>query len=206
MKKPIPQASYSLEKKLAAQGLMLIAGIDEVGRGCLSGPLVAAVVVLPAQCPLKLYDSKQISRLKRQQLSGEIWATALGIGLGWVDNHMIDDFGLSWALQEAYERALVELETPVSQIVLDGSYNYLQDYQICQTIVRADSKVACVAAASIVAKVARDNYMLKQAKTYPHYGYQTNSGYGTAMHRQAIKDFGLTKLHRKTFCKNVIAT
>ncbi len=204
MNSPKVQASYSLENRLARQGLVLVAGIDEVGRGCLSGPLVASAVVLPIKCRLKLYDSKKISHSKRQQLSSDIYDVALAVGLGWVSNVKIDEFGLAWALREAYELALVDLEMPIHQIILDGSCNYLEDYKICQTIVAADSKVACVAAASIVAKVARDQYMSDLSDKYPDYGYQTNSGYGTALHRQAIKDFGLTDLHRKTFCKNII--
>ena len=204
MNNPKVQASYSLENRLARQGLVLVAGIDEVGRGCLSGPLVASAVVLPIKCRLKLYDSKKISHSKRQQLSSDIYDVALAVGLGWVSNDKIDEFGLAWALREAYELALVDLEMPIHQIILDGSCNYLEDYKICQTIVAADSKVACVAAASIVAKVARDQYMSDLSDKYPDYGYQTNSGYGTALHRQAIRDFGLTDMHRKTFCKNII--
>ena len=204
MNNPKVQASYSLENRLARQGLVLVAGIDEVGRGCLSGPLVASAVVLPIKCRLKLYDSKKISHSKRQQLSSDIYDVALAVGLGWVSNVKIDEFGLAWALREAYELALVDLEMPIHQIILDGSCNYLEDYKICQTIVAADSKVACVAAASIVAKVARDQYMSDLSDKYPNYGYQTNSGYGTALHRQAIRDFGLTDMHRKTFCKNII--
>ncbi|MEI6169400.1 MAG: ribonuclease HII [Candidatus Saccharibacteria bacterium] len=204
MNNPKVQASYSLENRLARQGLVLVAGIDEVGRGCLSGPLVACAVVLPIKCRLKLYDSKKISRSIRQQLSSDIYDVALAVGLGWVSNDKIDEFGLAWALREAYELALVDLEMPIHQIILDGSCNYLEDYKICQTIVSADSIVACVAAASIVAKVARDQYMSDLSDKYPNYGYQTNSGYGTALHRQAIRDFGLTDMHRKTFCKNII--
>jgi ribonuclease HII len=204
MNSPKVQASYSLENRFARQGLVLVAGIDEVGRGCLSGPLVASAVVLPIKCRLKLYDSKKISHSKRQQLSSDIYDVALAVGLGWVSNVKIDEFGLAWALREAYELALVDLEMPIQQIILDGSCNYLEDYKICQTIVAADSKVACVAAASIVAKVARDQYMSDLSDKYPNYGYQANSGYGTALHRQAIRDFGLTDMHRKTFCKNII--
>jgi ribonuclease HII len=205
MKNPASHSSYRLENKLARQGFMLVAGIDEVGRGCLSGPLVASAVVLPSKCRLKLYDSKTISYQQRQELSKAIYDVALGIGLGWVSNDKIDDFGLAWALKEAYEQALVDLDLAVSRIILDGNCNYLEDYEICQTIVAADSKVACVAAASIVAKVARDKYMLDLSDKYPQYGYQTNSGYGTLLHRQAIRDFGLTDLHRKSFCKNLIS-
>ena len=205
MKSPASHASYRLENKLARQGFMLVAGIDEVGRGCLSGPLVASAVVLPSKCRLKLYDSKSISYQQRQELSQGIYDVALGVGLGWVSNDKIDDFGLAWALKEAYEQALVDLDLAVSQIILDGTCNYLEDYEIWQTVVAADSKVACVAAASIVAKVARDQYMLDLSDKYPQYGYQTNSGYGTLLHRQAIRDFGLTDLHRKSFCKKLIS-
>ncbi len=197
-------ARYSYEKSLQKEGYLMVAGIDEVGRGCLAGPLVASAVVLPVNCKLKLYDSKQITAQKRQDLSDEVIKKALGCGLGWVTNTEIDEYGLAWALQEAYERALVDMNTEVSRIILDGSVNYLSEYEICETVVKADQKLACVAAASIVAKVARDTYMQAQSVKYPQYRYETNVGYGTVSHREAIQKYGLTDIHRKSFCSKIL--
>ncbi len=193
-----------MQKQLHIKGSIFVAGIDEVGRGSLAGPLVAGVVILPSNCRLKLYDSKQILAKKRQELSLQIQAQAIGFGLGWVSNTEIDDFGLAWALQESYERALSDMAVEVSHIILDGSQNYLSEYEICETCIKGDQKVACVAAASLLAKVARDEYMCLQSVKYPAYRYETNVGYGTVSHREAIKKHGLTDLHRKSFCSNLI--
>ncbi len=197
-------ASYRKENKLRRQGAILVAGIDEVGRGALAGPLVAGVVVLPANSRLTLYDSKLISAARRQQLSSQIQNSAIGYGLGWVTNNEIDEYGLGWALREAYLRALEDMALEVSQIIIDGSVNYLDDFEICQTLVKADQSVSCVAAASIIAKVARDEYMQKLCKQYPQYCYDTNVGYGTKTHREAIAKHGLTDIHRKSFCSNLV--
>lgn len=197
------RAEYAMEKALQQKGSLLVCGIDEVGRGCLAGPLVAAAVVLPEGCELDLYDSKMLSPIERLQLANLITEQAIAAGTGWVKNTEIDENGLAWALREAYERALEDLECEVSQIILDGNHNYLQDYEICETCIKGDQKIACVAAASIMAKVARDKYMVEQASRYPEYGFETNVGYGTRKHTAAIVGQGLTKLHRKSFCSNL---
>lgn len=197
-------ATMRIQTQLHTQGSLFVAGIDEVGRGCLAGPLVAGVVVLPQGFRTRLYDSKLIPAPKRKQLSHKIITEALGYGLGWVSNTEIDEFGLVWALQEAYERALVDMNLEVSHIILDGSYNYLSEYDICETLVKADQKVACVAAASIVAKVARDEYMQALCQKYPEFCFDTNVGYGTRAHRDALKVHGLTDIHRQSFCSNLI--
>lgn len=197
-------ASSKLEQELYNKGVLLVAGIDEVGRGALAGPLVAGCVVLPLDHRLSLADSKLIPANHRAVIAEQIKTSAVGFGLGWVSNTEIDEFGLSWSLQEAYLRALEDIELEVSQIILDGSVNYLKDYEICQTMVKADQKVNCVAAASIIAKVARDEYMQSFCEQYPQYCYDTNVGYGTNAHRQALAEYGLTDLHRKSFCSKFI--
>ncbi len=196
-------ASYRLENRLHRDGALLVAGIDEVGRGCLAGPLVAACVILSAKLPIKLYDSKLITPIQRQELSAKIQEQAISYGIGWVSNVEIDEFGLAWSLREAYLRSLENMNTEVSQIILDGPVNYLEDFEICQTLVKADQTVNCVAAASIIAKVARDEYMQKLCKRYPQYCYDTNVGYGTKAHREAIKQYGLSDIHRKSFCRKI---
>ncbi len=197
-------ASYQYETNLRKKGSILVAGIDEVGRGCLAGPLVAAAVVLPSDQSFALFDSKSISRTKRESIAKQVKEISLSYGLGWVTNSEIDDFGLAWALQEAYIRALVDLKLEVSRIILDGNVNYLQEFDICETCIQGDQKVACVAAASIFAKVARDDYMIGLSGKYTKYGYETNVGYGTVSHREAIKKHGISDLHRKSFCTNFV--
>lgn len=197
-------ASTTKENALRQEGYLLVAGIDEVGRGSLAGPLVAGVVILPSNCRLKLYDSKLLNHRARVGLAEQIKTATVGYGLGWVNNTEIDNNGLAWALHEAYIRALIDMNMPVSRVLLDGNVDYLADYDICETCVKGDQKIACVAAASILAKVARDEYMISLSNKYPEYGYETNVGYGTISHREVIKKHGLTSLHRKSFCKNLI--
>lgn len=192
------------ETQLHKQGSILVAGIDEVGRGALAGPLVAACVILPTNSRMSLADSKLLTAEKRAVAAEKIRERAIGFGIGWVSNTEIDEYGLSWSLQEAYLRALEDMALEVSQIILDGSINYLEEFGMCQTMIKADQKVSCVAAASIIAKVARDKYMRQLCKKYPEYCYETNVGYGTRFHREALSKFGLTNLHRKSFCSNLV--
>lgn len=197
-------ASTKMERELHKQGSILVAGIDEVGRGALAGPLVAACVILPASTRLSLADSKLLLPQKRAVISNKIKEKAIGFGVGWVINQEIDEFGLAWSLREAYLRALEDMALEVSQIILDGSVNYLKEFGMCQALVKADQKVSCVAAASIIAKVERDKYMQSLCDKYPEYCYETNVGYGTKAHREAIITNGLTDLHRQSFCNNII--
>lgn len=198
------QASMRLENSLRREGATLICGIDEVGRGCLAGPLVAAATVLPANWRIRVSDSKLLTRQVREELSAQIRAKSLGYGLGWVSNLEIDEMGMTQAVQIAYERALEDMALDVSLIIIDGNYNYLSEYEIAQTLVKADQKVSCVAAASIIAKVARDAYMRELCAQYPEYCFDTNVGYATRAHQEAIGAHGLTNIHRKSFCKNFV--
>lgn len=200
----VKSANYRMENSLRREGYILVAGIDEVGRGCLAGPLVSAVVVLPLNCRIKFYDSKLIDSQTRTKLSQKIQSVALGYGTGWVTNQEVDEYGLAWSLQTSYERALEDMSLEVSRIILDGSVNYLKEYDCCETLVKADKSVASVAAASIIAKHARDEYMRSLASSYPSYNFHTNVGYGTNHHRKAINNHGLTDLHRKSFCCNLV--
>lgn len=195
-------ASMRLENLLRREGATLICGIDEVGRGCLAGPLVAGAVVLPSNWRGRLRDSKLLTQPARERLSKQIISKSLGYGLGWVDNTEIDELGMTQAVTLAYERALEAMELDVSLIVIDGNYNYLSEYEIAQTLVKADQKVSCVAAASIIAKVARDEFMRKLCQQYPKYCFERNVGYATKAHQEAIRNFGVTSIHRKSFCRN----
>ncbi len=186
---PTPQTLYPI---------CMIVGIDEVGRGCLAGPVVAGAVLLVS--PIKgLRDSKMLSRSRREQLALIIEKQALALGLGWADAHEVDEYGLTHAVRLAMQRALEQIKHTYKQIIIDGNYNFLATNPLATTIIKADSKVAAVSAASIIAKVARDNFMRQQALLYPNYGFDKHVGYGTRMHLNALTKLGACELHRKSF-------
>ncbi len=180
----------------------MILGIDEVGRGPWAGPLVVGAVVLGGE-PIKgLIDSKKISKKKREKLDKEIRKKAKAIGLGWVDAAEIDKIGLSMALSLATKKAVEQIKISYTEIVIDGTVNFLSDTKKGKYVTimkKADLLVPCVSAASIVAKVARDKYMTKQNINHPGYSFAKNVGYGTLEHIQAIEKLGVTKLHRLSF-------
>ena len=182
---------------------MVIVGIDEVGRGCWAGPLVAGAVILGQ--PIKgLRDSKKLSRAQREALTIEIKREAVAIGLGWVDPATIDAIGLSAAVKLAMERALAQISVAYDEIIIDGSYNFLAHLQRLtgpriKTLVKADDLIPAVSAASIMAKVARDTYMYELAHKYPGYGFESHVGYGTALHIAQLKLQGVTSEHRRSY-------
>lgn len=177
---------------------MIVLGIDEVGRGSLAGPLVVGAVALDAKI-IGLKDSKLLSRKQRLALAEIIKDLAKYIGLGWVNVQEIDKLGLTKSLTLGAKRALENLNTKFDSMILDGSYNYIKDYASCQTLPKADSLVPAVSAASIIAKVARDNYMIELAKEFPMYMFESHVGYGTKSHIKAISEYGACIHHRKTF-------
>ena len=183
----------------------MILGIDEVGRGCWAGPLVVGAVVLGDAKIDGLTDSKALSKKRREELDAAIRASCAGIGLGWVSVAEIDDIGLSEALRLATRRAVQEVQktgAPFHEIIIDGTVNFLAGTPLegyVSTLKKADLLIASVSAASIVAKVARDNYMTEQAKIYPEFGFEKHAGYGTAAHSKAIDENGVTPLHRLSF-------
>ena len=180
----------------------MILGIDEVGRGPWAGPLVVGAVVLGGAVIEGLTDSKKLSKKRREQLDVEIRAKAAGFGLGWVDAVEIDAIGLSQALKQATRQAVEQVTAPYHEIVIDGTVNFLADTskgKYVTTMKKADLLVPSVSAASIIAKVARDNYMALQDDKYPGYNFKSHVGYGTAAHTQAIDKLGVTLLHRLSF-------
>lgn len=180
----------------------MILGIDEVGRGPWAGPLVVGACVLGGAQIDGLTDSKKLSKQQREKLDIEIREKAAGFGLGWVDATIIDKIGLSKALVMATKQAVEQVKTPYSEIIIDGTVNFLADTnkgQYVTTLKKADLLVPCVSAASIIAKVARDNYMTEQSKKYEGYGFEKHVGYGTAIHMAAIDKLGVTPLHRLSF-------
>ena len=187
---------------------MAILGIDEVGRGPLAGPLVVGAVVLPDEKPdwvAELKDSKKLSAKKREMLSEKIWAEAPGVGLGFVSAAELDAVGISEALRLATRRAVKSvqrLHASFSQIVIDGKVNFLNLTPLAKyvtTVVKADDLIKEVSAASIVAKVARDNYMKEMGERFPGYGFEKHVGYGTAAHIAAIREKGICEEHRQSF-------
>ena len=177
----------------------MILGIDEVGRGPWAGPLVVGAVVLGGVNIDGLTDSKKLTRKQRELLDIEIRQKALAVGLGWVDANLIDEIGLSKALVLATKQAMEQINVPYHEIIIDGLVNFLKDTnkgQYVTTMKKADLLVPCVSAASIIAKVARDNYMISQDKLFPGYGFKSHVGYGTIAHQSAIEKLGTTFIHR----------
>ncbi len=179
----------------------LIAGIDEVGRGCLAGPVVAAAVILGERIDIPLLrDSKKLSKKQRGKTEIEIKQQAKYIGIGWVSAQEVDERGLSWAVKESGLRAVRDMNQQPDFVILDGNQNYLSDTVYTSAAhVGADATESCVAAASIIAKCARDNYMELAAIAHPGYGFESHVGYGTVKHKNAITQLGITPLHRQSF-------
>lgn len=177
---------------------MITVGIDEVGRGCWAGPVVAGAVIL--QEPITgLADSKVLKKKQREQLAAQIHQQALAIGLGWVDAATIDRVGLTTAVKWAMQQALEQITANYDEIIIDGNLNFLTDNPRARAIIRADATEPAVSAASIIAKVARDKYMAEITANYPQYGFEKHVGYGTALHIERLKIHGVSKLHRQSF-------
>jgi ribonuclease HII len=176
-----------------------ILGIDEVGRGAWAGPLVVGAVILGDYQIDGLTDSKLLSKISRQEFARLIQASAVSAALGWVESSEIDEIGLTKATELGIWRALEGIDCAYSDIIIDGSINYLKDYKNSKCIIKADHTVPAVSAASIIAKVARDEYMHKLAVKYPGYGFESHVGYGTKKHSQAIDTHGVTDFHRLSF-------
>lgn len=193
--------SLIFEKKLWKEGFSNIAGVDEVGRGSFAGPVVAAAVILPRdfQIPAGFADSKQVKSGKRRKFAELIKTQAKSWAIAEVRVSVINKQGLGKAAQAAFRKALKELQLQVDFILIDAFYIRHLSRKKQKPIVKGDEKSASIAAASILAKVYRDNLMKKLAKQYPQYHFGKNKGYGTREHRLAIKKFGLSRVHRKSF-------
>ena len=181
-----------------------ICGIDEVGRGPLAGPVVAGAVILPKDCDiLYLNDSKQLSEKKREELYSVIMERAVSVGLGYVSPERIDQINILQATYEAMREAISKLD-PLPDLLLNDAVT-IPDVDIRQVpIIKGDAKSVSIAAASIVAKVTRDRLMVEYDKVYPEYGFASNKGYGAQIHLDALKKYGPTPIHRRTFIKNIL--
>lgn len=181
-----------------------ICGIDEVGRGPLAGPVVAGAVILPKDCDiLYLNDSKQLSEKKREELYEVIMEKAVSTGLGFVAPQRIDEINILQATYEAMREAIGKLH-PTPDLLLNDAVN-IPGVTIKQVpIIKGDAKSISIAAASIIAKVTRDRLMVKYDEIYPEYGFASNKGYGAQLHIDALRKFGPTPIHRKSFIKNFL--
>ena len=181
----------------------VVIGIDEVGRGPLAGPVVAAAVVLPSDAQLLgLKDSKQLSHAKKEELYDAIKKQALAIGVGVIDAQRIDEINILQATFEAMRQALSQIQTQYQCILVDGNKEIPNISCKQEAIIGGDNKSASIAAASVIAKVTRDRMMEEYAKLYPGYDWESNKGYGSQKHYDGIRQQGITPLHRKSFLKN----
>ncbi len=181
-----------------------ICGIDEVGRGPLAGPVVAGAVILPKDCDiLYLNDSKQLSEEKREELYAVIMEKAVAVGLGFVAPERIDQSNILQATYEAMREAISKLD-PQPDLLLNDAVT-IPKVTIRQIpIIKGDAKSVSIAAASIVAKVTRDRLMVQYEEVYPGYGFASNKGYGAQVHLDALKKYGPTPIHRRSFIKNLL--
>lgn len=196
------------EKELYEKGISTVAGVDEVGRGPLAGPVLAACVVLLGGWDIPgLDDSKKLSEKKRNEMFQIISDKALAIGIGMADNNTIDEINILNATKQAMRQAVAEAEKQlgddIGHILVDAvTIEGIDNEQTA--IIKGDAKSISIAAASIIAKVTRDSMMKEYALEYPHYAFESNKGYGTKAHYQGINEHGITPIHRKTFLKGIL--
>ena len=192
------EGMLAYEKECYARGIKLIAGVDEVGRGPLAGPVVAAAVILPKACKIPgLNDSKKIPKSKHKEIYEAVLQNAIAIGIGIKDNHVIDQVNIYEATKLAMMEAIGQLEPQPQHLLIDAMK---LDLPIPQTsIIKGDANSLSIAAASIVAKVTRDQMMEEFDKEYPGYDFAKNAGYGTANHLAGLDQLGVTPIHRRSF-------
>lgn len=198
------------ENQLRDQGFHYIAGVDEVGRGPLAGPVVTAAVILPEDFDLLgVDDSKKLTEKKREELYGKILEKAVGYGIGIKDNRVIDEINILEATRLAMNEAIVNADKMLKERVgADIDFVLFDAMKIDDvnkpqmSLIKGDRKSVSIAAASIIAKVTRDRMMVEYHKTYPYYGFESNKGYGTAAHYEGLKSHGITPIHRVSFLKN----
>ena len=196
------QNMWEIEDSLFDQGIGVICGVDEAGRGPLAGPVYAAAVILPRDLEIPgLTDSKKLSDKKRRELFPIIQEQAVAFGIGVASEKEIDENNILQATFLAMKRALEKLSVRPDLALIDG--NRETDFGVpAKTVVKGDSLSASIAAASILAKVSRDDYMMELAQKYPQYGFDIHKGYGTKAHYQALREFGPSEVHRMTFLKS----
>ena len=192
---------WEIEEGFYAQGVNVICGVDEAGRGPLAGPVCAAAVILPANLEIPgLTDSKKLTDKKRRELFPVIKEQAIAYGIGLASEHEIDEINILQATFLAMQRAIDQLSVKADLALIDG--NREKDFGLpVKTVVKGDSLSANIAAASVLAKVTRDDIMTAMAEEYPQYGFEIHKGYGTKAHYAALTEHGACPIHRMTFLK-----
>lgn len=192
---------WQIEDSFYAQGCQVICGVDEAGRGPLAGPVCAAAVILPKHLEIPgLTDSKKLTDKKRRELFPLIQEQAVAYGIGLSSQEEIDEINILQATFLAMERALSQLDVRPDMVLIDG--NRERDFGVpVQTVIKGDSLSANITAASILAKVTRDNLMMELAQQYPQYGFEIHKGYGTKAHYEALRQYGASPIHRRSFLK-----
>ena len=192
---------WEIENSVYDEGFEIICGVDEAGRGPLAGPVCAAAVILPKGLEIPgLTDSKKLTDKKRRELFPIIKEQAIAYGIGLASHEEIDEINILQATYLAMERALAQLGVKPDIALIDG--NRAMDFGLpVRTVVKGDSLSMNIAAASILAKVTRDDMMLELAEKYPEYGFEVHKGYGTKAHYEALRTHGASEIHRKTFLK-----
>ena len=194
-----------IDKEFFDMGMKYVAGIDEAGRGPLAGPVVVASVILPADSMIEgINDSKKISESKREKLYDVILQEAVSYGIGIITQEEIDEINILQATKKGLHESIQKMEIKPNVILVDALTGIDTLGIPYKSIIKGDAKSYSIGAASIIAKVTRDRIMREWDKIYPEYGFAGHKGYGTAKHIEAIKKYGLTPIHRKTFCKNFI--
>ena len=194
---------WTLENEIYAGGVKLLCGVDEAGRGPLAGPVYAAAVILPQNCEIQgLNDSKKLTEKKREALFDVICASAVSYGIAFATVEEIEEYNILGATFMAMNRAIAMLDPVPELALIDGNRNTgIQIPNRC--IVGGDGKCADIAAASVLAKVTRDRYMLQMAELYPQYGFEKHKGYGTKAHYEAIRAYGPSPIHRPSFLRKM---
>lgn len=195
---------YEIENEYHKNGYVNIAGIDEAGRGPLAGPVYAAAVILDSGTVIKgLNDSKKLSEKRREEIFDEIIEKAVSYNIFSVDEKVIDEINILEATYKAMGGAVEGLEVVPDFVLIDG--NRIKGIELPhETVVKGDLKCASIAAASILAKVSRDRFMIKASGKYPQYGFEKHKGYGTAAHNEAILKYGPCPIHRRTFLRKLL--
>lgn len=195
--------TYEIEKAAADSGFPVVCGIDEAGRGPLAGPVFAAAVVLPINCEIPgLNDSKKLTEKKREALFDVIMEKAVTYSVASASEKEIDEINILQATFLAMRRAFDGLAVKPDMALIDGNKKPGVDAEE-ETVVKGDAKSMSIAAASILAKVSRDRYMLEMAKLYPEYEFERHKGYGTKLHYEKIAEHGVSEIHRRTFLKGI---
>lgn len=197
--------NYEFEKAYQEKGFQVICGIDEAGRGPLAGPVCAAAVILPYGTEIAgLNDSKKLTEKKREALFPVIIEKAIAHGIGFASEQEIDEINILNATFLAMRRAVESMNVTPDLLLIDG--NQRPKIGTCEevTVVKGDMKSVSIAAASVLAKVSRDRYMLEMAEKYPQYAFEKHKGYGTKLHYEKITKFGVSPIHRRTFLKKIL--